>query len=156
MARRRRKRNNSRLIPFAGFVLVAAVVFTAVFAIANTILNVTPPALGQLQYTVTPDAIKPDRCTMTVTNLIASNTATVNGTAANDLILGGPARQTINGRGGDDCILGGGSTGATNSILDGDQNNTEPNPATANDWCLYQAGSRVTIRRTCEYSGAYP
>lgn len=133
-------------------VLVVAILVTAIFAIANTISGVTPPPLGQLQFAITADTLKPSQCDgITLTNLVTSN-GNVNGTAANDLILGGPATQTIRGLGGNDCILGGGST--ARSTLDGDSTAGEPIPATT-DVCLIQAGTTVTYRR-CEITGTYP
>ena len=58
--------------------------------------------------------LKPAACAgMTLTNLVVG-TGTFNGTAGNDLILGGPGNDTINGKAGDDCILGGGGNDSIN------------------------------------------
>jgi hypothetical protein len=136
-------------------VLAAAVLLTALLGLTNAILGVNPPRLDALQTPITPNTLKPGQCAgITVANLIASNGGTVTGTAANDLILGGPAAQTIRGGAGNDCILGGGSGNNQRSTLDGDSTAGEPVPPTT-DVCLVQAGTRVRYLR-CEITGTYP
>lgn len=63
---------------------------------------------------------------------IVSNAATVNGTAGNDVIVGGPASQQINGLGGDDVICGGDG----NDVVSGGD---------GNDWLDGQGGMDMVI-----------
>jgi len=93
-----------RLVAFGLAALVLATVMSAMAA-AN---SVPKSGLGEISRSITPDELKPPACdSIHVTNLIVA-TGAISGTAANDLILGGPGADTISGEGGNDCILGGG------------------------------------------------
>jgi len=84
---------------FAGFVAVAG-------SAANSTVAGSRASLSQ--FAVTPNDLKPAQCAgIMVTNLIVGS-GTVNGSNANDLILGGPTADSIAGGGGSDCIVGGG------------------------------------------------
>ncbi|MBI3743656.1 MAG: hypothetical protein HY261_05140 [Chloroflexi bacterium] len=90
--------------------LLVAVVVSGALA-ATTAGNTVPASrLGQRIATITANDLKPSECgalTLT-TRIIAATAGTTNGSAGNDLILGGPGNQTINGNGGNDCVVGGG------------------------------------------------
>ncbi|MGD0274423.1 MAG: hypothetical protein ABSB96_11955 [Gaiellaceae bacterium] len=107
---KRRKRNRHGrflhllLLGFAG--LIAA---TAVLALANVILGVNPPGLGQVQSGNTPATMEPPLCKqygISPTDILTASAPA--GSTTSDLILGNNNNQTLNGRGGNDCILGGG------------------------------------------------
>ncbi|HEX9441116.1 MAG TPA: hypothetical protein VF909_15630, partial [Roseiflexaceae bacterium] len=90
------------VIGLAALVLLSMM---SAMAAANT---VPPSGLADIRRSITPDDLKPSACdSIHLTNLIVA-TGAISGTAANDLILGGPGADTISGEGGDDCILGGG------------------------------------------------
>ena len=95
-----------RLMLFAALTLLLFSVATAIAA-ANTI-----PATS-LDYNVLPlglNDLKPSACAgIYVTNLITGS-GTILGTAANDLILAGPAVDSVDGSDGNDCIVGGGAS----------------------------------------------
>lgn len=109
----------SRVIKFALAAAVGLLLLSVLTAIAAS--NTVPATLlSETSRPITANDLKPPGCAgITVTNLIVGSGATVNGTNANDLILGNGANQTINGRGGDDCIVGGAGT----HILNGDAGN---------------------------------
>ncbi len=105
-----------RRLLILGLTLLAIV---AVFGIASisTASNTVPGSRSSLsQSAITPNLIKPIECAAIniATQMIASATGTTSGTSANNLMIGGPGRQTINGAGGADCILGGGSNDTIN------------------------------------------
>ncbi len=107
-------------------VLVVAVASSAayVFTAGNTV-----PAtnVGQQQFAITPNALKPAACAaINLTNLVVGTA----GTAANDLILGPSTGSTLNGNGGTDCIVGGGG----NDTINGNSN-------TGSDVCIGGPGT---------------
>ena len=107
MARRSRKSANRRLLRVPLLVLVTAIILLAFFALANTILGVNSPRLGQNTSAINPYALQPQQCRdngVVPTTIVTNN----NGTAGNDLILGTNAAETIRGNGGNDCLVGGG------------------------------------------------
>ncbi len=109
----------SRVIKFALAAAVGLLMVSVLTAIAAS--NTVPVTLlSDTSRAITANNLKPPQCAgITVTNLIVGTGATVNGTSANDLILGNGSGQTINGRQGDDCIVGGGG----NDTLNGNQGN---------------------------------
>lgn len=84
--------------------------------VARTSANsVTAPRADLVTATLGPDQLKPSNCSaFTVTAIVTGATA-VNGTSANELILGGAGIDSIDGKGGQDCILG----GAGDDIING-------------------------------------
>lgn len=91
--------------------LLAAMVLLAVVGIlsANTASNSVPPTrLGQLTFAIGPNDLKPTACAgITVTTMIiGTGAAIMNGTNANNLLIGVPGTLTINARQGDDCVVG--------------------------------------------------
>jgi Ca2+-binding RTX toxin-like protein len=85
----------------AGALLLSgAVAFTAGNAVQGS-------KIGETLISQSVNDIKPSQCSgITLTGLV-TGTLIVNGTDANELILGSVAIDTINGGGGDDCIIGG-------------------------------------------------
>ena len=135
MARRSRNKGDHRLLRIPLLVLVTAVVLLAFFALANTILGVNSPRLGQNTAAINPTALEPQECRnadLAPTTIVAGNT----GTAGNDLILGTNAAETIRGNGGNDCIVG----GAGNDNLRG---------GAGTDVCV--GGPGTDTFNTCEY-----
>lgn len=85
------------------FLLFAGI--SSAFAAAN---SVPETGADDDTFAVTPNSLKPARCSaLNLTNLVAGS-GTFNGTGANDLILGSAAADTVNAQGGTDCVLGGG------------------------------------------------
>jgi hypothetical protein len=97
------------VLNIAASVLVIAVVVTAIFAIANAISEVNPPALNSFPSSVSGYALEPQQCKDAgiTPSSVRTNSAPA-GDTASQLILGGGGGNTLRGRGGDDCILGGG------------------------------------------------
>ena len=85
-------------------VLVGANVLSAVTA-SNT---VPVTRAGNPSDPVTAEKLKPSECGAMVLSGTVTGTGTFNATAANDLVLAGPAADRPDGRQGDDCVLGGG------------------------------------------------
>jgi Ca2+-binding RTX toxin-like protein len=56
---------------------------------------------------ITAEDLKPSCCNGLYLTNIVRGSGVLNGTAANDLIIGGDGPDIIDGLGGDDCILGG-------------------------------------------------
>lgn len=74
--------------------------------------SVSASQVGSSTQSITTAAKAPALCRsngVTATNLVVSASATVNGTAASDLIIGNRLtnNQTLNGGGGKDCIVAG-------------------------------------------------
>jgi Ca2+-binding RTX toxin-like protein len=83
---------------------------------ASTASNTVPGTkIGQQFQAINANALKPAVCAALNLTTILSGTGNITGTAANELILGGPNNQTIKGDKGDDCILG----GAGDDTIDG-------------------------------------
>lgn len=51
--------------------------------------------------------LKPAECVSANLTSVLGGTAVINGTAANELLLGSDLADTISGAGGDDCLVGG-------------------------------------------------
>ena len=106
MARRRSTPRDRRLLRVPLLVLITAVVALAFLALANTILGVNSPRLGQNTSAINLTALEPPQCRnagLVPTTIIAG----ITGTAGSDLILGTNAAETIRGNGGNDCLVGG-------------------------------------------------
>jgi Ca2+-binding RTX toxin-like protein len=89
----------------AAFVLGSIAV---VMAAATATNNVPTSNADQLSQGTGANELKPAACAgITLTTIVTGDGATVNGTAGNDLILGGPSNNRLNGNGGTDCMLGG-------------------------------------------------
>ncbi len=101
-------RTMQRLAFFGLIVLILASVVTAIAA-----TNSVPSSrLTDQSRPITANDLKPSQCAALNLTAIIVGSGTIIGTAANELILGGPNADTINGRGGNDCILGGGGDDA--------------------------------------------
>jgi hypothetical protein len=99
------------------FVLLAVLIFVAA-ATAVAAANAVPGTrLGDSTRGVVPNDKKPSQCSaFVVTNLIVGS-GNINGTNANDLILGSAGADDITGRQGRDCIVSGGG----NDTINGNQ-----------------------------------
>jgi Ca2+-binding RTX toxin-like protein len=101
---------------FWGAILALAVTsLFSVFAATNTIAE---SGAGDRSIAITLNDFRPPECTMNVDNLVAGD-GNLNGTAGNDLMLGGSVGQMIRGGRGDDCLL----AGAGDDQLSGNQGN---------------------------------
>lgn len=86
-------------------VLMVFVLLGAVSAVAGA--NVVPVTrLGMITRVNTPNDFRPPACTASVASII-SGSGTLNGTGANDLILGSAVGDTLYGGPGNDCLMGG-------------------------------------------------
>jgi Ca2+-binding RTX toxin-like protein len=85
-------------------------------AAANTVPRTRARRLV-IQSPITANHLKPPQCAALNLTVIVIGSGNFSGTNANDLILGGPLRDTMDGGGGNDCILGGGG----DDSLRGDQ-----------------------------------
>jgi Ca2+-binding RTX toxin-like protein len=137
MARRNRKTRYRRLLRVPLLVLVAAIVLLACFALANAILGVSSPRLGQNTSAIDPYALQPQLC-RDAGVVPTSIPAGVNGTNGANLILGTNGVDAITGRGGNDCLVGGNG----NDSLNGGNGN--------NDVCIGGPGNNDTFNR-CEH-----
>ena len=94
--------------------LVAALLVLSTFSAGQALSagNAVPGTrLSRVVTPITANTLKPASCAaITLTTV----TAGVNGTAAAELLLGGPGVDTMTARGGNDCVLGGGSNDAIN------------------------------------------
>lgn len=109
MTRRRRRRHalhdKQWYASLFSLTLVTLVAAGTVFTAANTVPS---SRVEDDNRAVTVDDKKPPECAgITLTNLVTGS-GIINGTAANDLIIGSSGADTINGRNGNDCIIGGG------------------------------------------------
>ncbi|MEA1978353.1 MAG: hypothetical protein U9N80_10690 [Chloroflexota bacterium] len=105
----------SKLLRFAGIVLIALIAVNAAsaFAAAN---SVPASRLDDDSFPITANDLKPSECAaLNLTNIVVAG----NGTAGNDLILGTAGNDSLRGSGGDDCIVGGGG----DDRLDGQRGN---------------------------------
>ncbi len=100
-------------------VLLAAAAATA-FAVlvagsALTGSNTVPSTrVGQNGQGIGVNDLKPPACAALTLASVVSGSGTINGTGANELVVGGPGPDTINGGAGTDCILGGGGDDTIN------------------------------------------
>jgi len=102
--------------------LAALVLAGLIFLVATTAVaaaNTVPASLlDDSSRAVTANDLKPSECDgIFLANLVVGS-GTINGTDANDLILGSSSADTLNGGKGNDCLMGGGG----NDALDGGQN----------------------------------
>lgn len=135
MARRSRRTGDLRLFRVPLLVLVAAIFLLSCVALANAILGVNSPRLGQNTSAINPTALEPAECRaagLAPTTIVAG----ITGTAGNDLILGTNAAETIRGNAGNDCLVGGGG----NDNLRG---------GAGTDVCI--GGPGTDTFNTCEY-----
>ncbi|MFZ3070931.1 MAG: hypothetical protein WA110_07420 [Anaerolineaceae bacterium] len=103
-------------MPIAILLLLALVSVGSAITAAN---HVPVSGLGEASIRISANQLKPSECAgIDLTNVITGS-GNINGTSANDLILGSPARDTITGGKGNDCILG----GAGNDTLNGEHGN---------------------------------
>lgn len=103
---RRRPRRRPRPLPLALLLLLVVILAVACFALANAILGVNPPRLGENTWPINPTELQPLECRnagITPGNLVAGTF----GSGSGDLILGNASNNTFYGFGGDDCIVGG-------------------------------------------------
>ena len=97
----------SRLLNFAGLFLIALIAVSAAsaFAAAN---SVPFTRLDEDTLSISANDLKPSECAgINLTNIVAGG-GSINGTGANDLILGSAGDDNMRGQGGTDCIVGGG------------------------------------------------
>ncbi|GAB4484928.1 MAG: hypothetical protein OHK0031_09020 [Anaerolineales bacterium] len=87
----------------AAFFLLLLVSAVSAFA-AN--LSVAASDVGYSSQGVSANQLKPAACTQNLVNIIRGS-ASISGTAGNDLILASAGADVIDGGGGDDCILAG-------------------------------------------------
>jgi Ca2+-binding RTX toxin-like protein len=110
MARRTRRRTSRRRQGLFWLALAAAVAFGFVTTQAFTASNTVPTTnIGQFTQVITPVQLEPAECIsggVTATSIV-SGTGTVNGTAANQLILGSNAVDTITDTFNTGCLVGG-------------------------------------------------
>lgn len=130
------KRRGPSLLLLAG-ILAAVAAGTAL-----TAGNAVPQTrAGEDASSVGPNDVKPVGCAGITLTSVVIGSGIVNGTAANELILGGSGGDTINGFGGTDCIVGGDG----NDLIDG---------GAGSDVCLGGPGTdtfvTVLLVPTCE------
>jgi Ca2+-binding RTX toxin-like protein len=112
-----------RIVVLCAVLGISAAAF-GLFTASNT---VPASSVGQQQFTIDANALKPAFCSsLNLTTVVTGTT----GTAGNDLILGPAAGSTLNGNGGKDCIVGGGG----NDTINGNGNN-------AGDFCIGGPGN---------------
>ena len=115
--------------------LLAALLLSG--AVALTAGNSVPSSrIGERLIAQNVNAVKPTQCSGLALAGIVSGALLVNGTDANELVLGGIGLDTIDGGAGDDCIMG----GALGDTLVG---------GLGNDVCIGGAGTDV-LDPTCE------
>lgn len=91
-------------------VAIAATLFGAIVGALAATNNVPASNAGQATLSLSVQDLAPPQCAgMGLTNLVLGSGGTINGTAANDLILGTSGSERINGNGGRDCMVGGSS-----------------------------------------------
>jgi len=97
------------VIALIGLIIVSVI---TVVAAAN---RVASSRLSDQSLPIGINALKPPECAAINLTRIVIGSGTINGTNANELILGSPLADTIRGKAGSDCILGGGG----NDDIDG-------------------------------------
>ena len=97
------------VIALIGLIIVSVI---TVVAAAN---SVTSSRLSDQSLPIAINALKPSECASINLTSIVIGSGTINGTNANELILGSPLADTIKAKAGSDCILGGGG----NDDIDG-------------------------------------
>ena len=115
-------------------VAIAATLFGAIVGALAATNNVPASNAGQAPLSFSVQDLAPPQCAgMGLTALVLGTGATINGTAANELILGTSGSERINGNGGRDCMVGGNSGptrdrffgGAGGDVCIGDGTNTD-------------------------------
>jgi len=101
-----------RLTAVAGVFILIWWTLVAAMAAANTVP--TSKAFTTTK-AITVNDLKPPECAGITLTAIVTGSGTFSGTAAAELILGGPRADNINGGSGNDCILG----GAGNDTING-------------------------------------
>ena len=93
----------------AAILLVLAALAMAVTLVSSlTAGNVVPATrVGITSHAISANTLKPAACSGLD---LATRIAGVNGTAGNDLLLGGAGDDVMDGGGGNDCIRGGGGS----------------------------------------------
>jgi len=97
------------VIALIGLIIVSVI---TVVAAANSIAS---SRLSDQSLPIDINALKPPECAAINVTSIVIGSGTINGTNANELILGSPLADTITGKAGSDCILG----GSGNDYIDG-------------------------------------
>ena len=88
------------VVLLAVFLLSGAVAFTASNSVANS-------RIGENLIAQSVNDVKPNECDGIALTAIVQGALIVNGTDANELVLGGIGLDAIDGGAGDDCIMGG-------------------------------------------------
>lgn len=125
----RRAARGTPAVLLAGILLSGAVAFTASNSVAHS-------KIGEDLIAQNVNDVKPSQCDSITVSAIVQGTLIVNGTDANELVLGGIGIDAIDGGGGDDCIMG----GALGDTLVG---------GLGNDVCIGGGGDDV-LDPTCE------
>ena len=100
MARRQTLTKRAPALLVTGILLSGAVALTAGNSVAGS-------RIGDQLFAQGVNDVKPPECDGISLSAIVSGTLIVNGTDANELVLGGIGLDTIDGGAGDDCIMGG-------------------------------------------------
>lgn len=128
-------------LPVLGLIgLIIVCVVTAVAA-ANSVAS---SRLSDQSLPIDINALKPPECASINLTSILIGSGTINGTNANELILGSPLADTINAKAGSDCILGGGG----NDNIDGGAGG---GAGSGYDICIGGPGSDVFSKCEEEY-----
>src|SRR2546427_13161078 len=89
------------LVTVLGVMLAAGTALTATNTVPSSRMAYSARAINA-------NALKPSQCSgLNLTRVVVGTAATIDGTSANELILGTSDANTINGMGADDCMLGG-------------------------------------------------
>ena len=98
----------TKIIPRAavyGLLLLTLISVGTALATSN---SVPGTHAGRMTRAIDANALKPSQCAALNLTAIVTGSGDFQGTAASELIIGGPGADIIRGRGGTDCILGGG------------------------------------------------
>ncbi|MCU1379730.1 MAG: signal peptidase endoplasmic reticulum-type [Acidimicrobiales bacterium] len=131
----------SAALQFAPLLLPLVVAGSIVMSFTATSVLPTSYA-GVSKHPVVVSQLAPGSCSSLVpTSLLVAASATVTGTAANDLILGqgDSGKHSLNGAGGNDCVVAGGGSSTTNTIDGG----------AGTDVCVAPAVTKPTFKN-CE------
>jgi Ca2+-binding RTX toxin-like protein len=99
------------------FLVLAVLIFLAAATAVAAANTVPGTSMGDSTRAITPNNLKPSRCSAFVVGNLVVGSGNINGTNGNDLILGSAGGDSIDGRQGRDCILG----GSGNNTLNGNQ-----------------------------------
>jgi hypothetical protein len=99
-------------LPVLGLIVLIIVCVVTAVAAANSVAS---SRLSDQSLPIDINSLKPSECASINLTSIVIGSGTINGTNANELILGSPLADTITGKAGSDCILGGGG----NDNIDG-------------------------------------